>query len=305
MSNNSYTLEVDYNSVNTVWYCDIPYSETDASDYVSESFDVSKFIKALNELKGYYIVSSRYNICCQNDFKKLFWGICTDIDTDKNDVKSINIKDSEKDKFKLKRANILAFYKQFTDDREYLDQIYKEIKDNVKSAKKKKENKKSPLERLREVIETYINVEHNKARYAIIPFTRAEEKKKDDIQDKLRGNQLYKNNVVLDENTFKRMMQNTVYSNIPVEVMITNIDIKKDILENREIGDGIWAIPTFKSGNDASNYYIEPIVMVVRYDRYLELQYQCLFKEEYLKAKQKKDTKTAVELFRSFSNNPQ
>ena len=301
MKSISDSSEVDYDTDNTVWYCDIPYSETDASDYVSEYFDVSEFIQALDQIKGHYIVSSRYNVCCQNDFKKLFWGMGTDDKTE-----TIDLNDRKEEKFLLKRANILAFYNQFTDGRkERLDQIVQNIEDNVKSAKVKKEGEMSPLEKLRKAMNTYIKEERNRACYVIIPFTRAEEKKKDDIQDKLKGNQLYKNNVVLNENSFKRMMQNTIYSNIPVEVMVTNIEIKEEVLADREIGDGIWAIPTFKSGNDASNYFVEPIVMVVRYDKYLELQYQCLFKEEYLKAKNEKDKNSAVKLFSSYANSIQ
>ena len=45
--------------------------------------------------------------------------------------------------------------------------------------------------------------------------------------------------------------------------------------------------------------------MVVRYDKYLELQYQCLFKEEYLKAKNEKDKNSAVKLFSSYANSIQ
>lgn len=284
--------DVPYDSKNTVWYCDIPYSETDASDYVNEFFDVSKFIKALDNLKGYYIVSSRYNVCCQKDFKKLFWGMGTV--QEEGESISIDIIDRDKDKFLLKRANILAFYKQFYDDRSYLDDIINSIEANVEQ---------SSLKRLQEAAKVYITDEHNKARYVLIPFTRAEEKVKDDIKNKMQGNSLYKNNVVLDGKSFERMMQNTIYSNIPVEVMITNIDIKEEVLSERKIGEGIWAIPTFNTGNDASNYYVEPIVMVVRYDRFLELQYQCLFAEQYLKEKQDKDRKDSVAFFNLFLSN--
>lgn len=55
---------------NTVWYHDIPYSETNADNYVASWFDEVRFTKCLSECAGDYIVASRFNIRGENDNAK-------------------------------------------------------------------------------------------------------------------------------------------------------------------------------------------------------------------------------------------
>lgn len=46
-----------------VWYCDIPYSETNIDTYADDWFDGVSFVDVLSNCKGDYIIASRFNIC--------------------------------------------------------------------------------------------------------------------------------------------------------------------------------------------------------------------------------------------------
>ena len=233
-----------YNKSGTKYYLDIPYAETNDATYVSKVFDQTKFAKRLSELKGTYLVSSRFNIC---------------VDAQKNKQAALQIK----------KRNVFKFYSSFVlkDEMEkyveFLDK-YIEISNEEESSEQK-----------------WFNVTGNEAKYVFFPFTKSSidygmasvnKQSENNSDDKKKGESKYifKQNAKLTLKYIRRMLTGTQFSNIPVEVMITNADIDTSARSLREISEGVWVMPTFKTGIDAGTYKAEPVIVVMEYSKYLE-----------------------------------
>ena len=272
----------DYNKESCIAYCDIPYAETSDDMYVSKDFNLGGFVESLNKFKGYYIVSSRYNICAPDNIKTVYYNRLTE-----GEDKNLN----GLDKFKKKVKNILNFYFMFTTEGGTV-----EIKDNDTKTVKMEEDRVP--------------------KYIVLPYTSKESvinfKTKTDDDSKNKKN---KNNYRLDllENKedllddIDRMFKNTILSNIPVEVMLTNIDMldkrnkgteEYNLLQYYRIKDGIYALPTLNSEIESLNYNAEPIYLVFEYKIYLEMMVRALSGEEYEKIQAEKEKKEALDIFK-------
>lgn len=256
-----------YNTEDTTWYLDIPYVETDSSDYVAHWFDMKNFVKALSNLRGNYIVSSRCNICLPNAEKRELVKISKDELTDITEDEVIKLPDEVTVLARYaKELNIFSFFSSFVDKTDDVMEFIESLKVNQivktedKNGNSKKEIKVAPIET--EHIST-----NNKATYILIPYTKMSEEYYDEDNKVKRS--LIENSSVISEDYVRRMLAATHYSNVPVDIMVTNIDIDVNRMpiqptysaEGKK-SESVYVLPTFKTGVDASQYMVEPAVMV-------------------------------------------
>lgn len=262
-------------NANCVAYCDIPYAETDDTMYVSAFFAFDKFVEALNVFKGDYIVSSRYNICASSDLKKLYYQEYTSDDD--------NLSDDTKEKAELlrKRAkSILKFYYSFLS----------------KDTNKKFEDKDEDC--------TGLMDEDRVPKFIVMPYTAKEEKRDGGRVEKKESNnyRLDKESVISD---IEKMLERTMLSNIPVEIMLTNIDMFGNeassgyaLLNHYRLSEDVSVIPTLNADITSTNYFAEPIYVVMKYEWYLDRMYENIFESEA-----SEEPKKAAEMFRSLYYN--
>ena len=116
------------------------------------------------------------------------------------------------------------------------------------------------------------------AKYVVMPFTSAQEVQNAESSD-FRKKKVH-NNYALDLEDVEKMFKNTVYSNIPVEVMVTNVEIlatdgvvkteEQHLMKEYKLGDGVYAVPTVKADNKSNSYLAEPIYLVLEYEKYID-----------------------------------
>lgn len=297
-----------YNKDGVDWYLDIPYAETDVGFYASD-FKFDEFYKALNQLEGKYIVSSRFNICINNllentiiqkELKELSKKIEDEITKSLKDETQENVKALVKSltkeiRLKLKKEmSLILMEKEAIDEisevdkvksyyRERIDRLIfssssKEKDDIVHSTHKKKKNQIFDFygnfcsEAVIQNVEKWSSqadkkglkikqLNKNQARYILIPITNKQ----------YHHARVYKrvdNNGIFSIDSVRRMFAATAYSNIPVEVMITNTDIKPNNLPVHEIKEGkAWLLPTFETPN---NYLNESLTLIMDYQYFFE-----------------------------------
>lgn len=164
------------------------------------------------------------------------------------------------------------------------------------------------------------------AKYILISFTRSQEEYFDLITDKGKdenggkGNgkdntqntdtapkpRIVKNNVIINEDYIRRMIASTHYSKVPVEVMVTNagikldldLDVDVDLLPIRKINSNMGVLPTFKTGVDSSQYMAEPLVVYMKYETFMDILVQLLYKDAWEKYKEKESSKAWAKYFR-------
>lgn len=272
--------QTEMNNRSTWWYHDIPYSETSAESY-SGCIDENQFMTELDNLAGRYSVSSRFNICISALLPTL-------IEQYENDKQSksyldlIKIMESLKDDsdFVKRKKAIYEFYTRFTSVEESgaFDTMV-----------------------LGEDVERVYLSSEKKATYIFIPF----QSNTDDWESKLsmnetdgkvqkRKTQIMLNSVITSKSVM-RMLAGTIYSNIPVEIMVTNVDASSSeriMWQNKEKNIGV--IPMFATG--VNNYNADASVVVMKYDLYIEILRQLLFRAEY----EDHETKTVAASFREY-----
>jgi len=275
--------EDEYNKEDSVWYLDIPYIGTNWSDYVSndsaKAFEL-KLQESLAGCRGVYIVSSRCNICASAEDKEKYDDKSWYNKDEQDDIsdEEVNGKETEKTVLRQKEEDIFKFFDCFVskeDADEYEKYINSNDKNHLPSAQA--------------------------AKYILIPYTRRQEdffKKEGD--DKGKRGSLEKNNTKLSRHCVRRMIAATHFSNIPVEVMITNADLELNSDTIHKLDEGIWALPTFKTGLDASQYMVEPLIIIMEYKKFIRVLLQLLYHEEYMEYKNKKEIKAASEYFRQY-----
>lgn len=276
-----------YNKSDTIWYLDIPYAETDSSDYVAQWFEVDKFIEALSKLHGDYIVSSRYNLCLPNDDKMEFSQYKDNVSDD--DVSEKDVLDFVPQKFG-KELNVFNFYSSFTDQASEAAEFLEELKiENQEKAQ----------------------VEHissdKKAKYICIPYTKmSEEYYEEDGEVKKR---IVENSSVINEDYVRRMLAFTHYSNVPIEVMVTNIDIDINKMpvrvtynSNGTKSNSVYVVPTFKTGIDAGQYMTEPAIVIIAYDKFMEIMLSLVYRSEWEKYNTEKKAADVASMFRNMFN---
>lgn len=234
----------DYNKKDSITYCDIPYAETDSTLYVSEVFDFGAFINTLKNFIGKYIVSSRYNICSNEEIWKMYYGI-----------EKIVYKEGNKEVIKMTQDEL----------KEGFSKIGADFNDRVKH--------------IRDFYNDFIEAN---AKYVVLPYTSTQEvfdKEKTDEKGKLTKTKVH-NNYALNLEDVEKMFKNTIYSNIPVEVMVTNVDVfpedgvpkteEQHLMNEYKLDEGIYAIPSVKADGESSAYFAEPIYLVMTYEKYLK-----------------------------------
>lgn len=262
---------VGLNKESTVFYLDIPYAETDSSDYVAQWFDTFKFIERLSSCKGTYIVSSRCNVCMPDGKKEEY----------KTKQPRIVVPEQDDEETKEVPANkndkLFAFYNSFV-----TEEYAKAYESDVSGYDE---------ESWRHIREGY------EAKYVFIPYTKMEEVFENGKK------QIAGNATKIDENYVRRMLVATHFSNIPVEVMITNADLQVDTMPIQKLSEKMYIMPTFKTGIDANPYLVEPAVIIMKYEAYIDILLGLLFKNAWKKKVTEEDTKKSVSIFSSMFAN--
>ncbi len=276
----------NYNKKGTVWYLDIPYTETDSANYVPDGFNMDRFIESLSGCEGTYIVSSRCNVCLPEEVKEAY-SRCYFKEAVADE--GIMVKDGadELPKPVRKELNVFAFFNSFVskgDAADYEKYIIK-IRDD--------DDKKMPK---------HIS-EDKKAKYIFIPYTKMQEdyfKGEDENIGGAQRHSLETNNSKITFAYVRRMLAATHISNIPVEVMITNAEFDfKDMHNVHEVkGEkGLYVMPTFKMGADGSQYMVEPIVIIMQYKKFMEQMLRLLYKNEWRKYLEEKNRLATAKYF--------
>lgn len=236
------------NGADTKFYLDIPYSETDASTYVVDGFDEIGFIDCLANLKGTYLVSSRFNICVGKNPNE----------------------DGYSDKLKNKMKNVIVFYNSFNRDDTY-EKILKE-KDFSKN--------KYRVGNIGNNEAKYVLFPFTKKILGEDFVVKKDDKKKAVVVKELMLTELRLYSK-LTSTDVGRMLAGTQLSNIPVEVMVTNAELDISRKPIQKLDDDIWVMPTFKTGVDSGQYKTEPVIVIMRYEAYLHTLYKTLFPEAW------------------------
>jgi superfamily II DNA or RNA helicase len=256
----------------TVWYYDIPYSETSNVNYSSDWFEEDEFVNALSKCNDDYIVASRYNICEKEK------GILTR-------TKELN---KGNEKLSKKEKNIIKFFLRFVPEEKY--QSYE------KAVKEKSEEDNEKPDRKGKKSNPWNHISPNRAaKYVVFAFSNTEQANGTEysiLQPK--GN--VKKHMPVSKDSIRRMLLGTQISNIEVEIMITNIELDLEALPVRQVSDedGIWCMPSFKT---RSSYKIEPVTVIMKYEKFIEDMVFFLLSENIYMETTVKDTAAA---FREF-----
>lgn len=289
-----------YNREDTTWYLDIPYAETDSSDYVTQWFDMKKFVTALSNLKGNYIVSSRCNICLPNAEKRELSQISRDDlkDISEDELVDLSKEDGISERY-TKELNVFSFFSSFVDKADDVIKFIESLKIKQDSKEKEEDVKETTCS-----IETKHISSNKKAEYILIPYTKMSEEYYD--EDGRVKRSLIENSSVISEDYVRRMLAATRYSNIPVDIMVTDIDIDINRMPIQPTYDAVgqksesvYVLPTFKTGIDASHYMVEPAVIIMKYDKFMEILCSLLYREEWRCYRQDKEARDSAELFRN------
>lgn len=111
--------EIIYNTPQTLWYLDIPYTSTDSSDYVPDWFNVERFQKALSDNKGIYVVSSRCNVCLSDDEK-----VAKPLNVETNDLMMPKKEEDDSDSKDISEDEISDTIKKHTKEFQIFDFLY-------------------------------------------------------------------------------------------------------------------------------------------------------------------------------------
>ena len=222
-----------------IWYYDIPYSETDVSNYSSDWFDEAQFVDVLGKSKGDYIVASRYNIC----------------DGRKGGLDAIK-KDGEIQKLSNKHKNIIKFFLRFV-SKEFALQYEQDVKANSTE----EENEKSDY--IGKNANPWSHISDGRtAKYIVFAFSNTEQ-----ISGNNGNTKYVKNHLTVSKDSIRRMLKNTQISNIAVEIMLTNMELDINVLPVKRVEDGIWYVPSFKT---QSSYKIEPVTIIMDYELFIK-----------------------------------
>lgn len=271
--------QTEMNNRSTWWYHDIPYSETSAESY-SGCIDENQFMTELDNLAGRYSVSSRFNIC----ISALLPALIEEYKEDKNSKSYLDLFkliNSQTDSNFVKRRNaIYEFYTRFTtrEDSGTFDSMV--LGDSAKRV--------------------YLSQE-KKATYIFIPFQGNVDDWESGLTWDENDNKVIKKkmqinlNAVISREGMMRMLAGTLYSNIPVEIMVTNINAtnsKRVMWQDEEKNIGV--MPTFTTG--VNNYNVDAAVVVLKYDLYMEILRNLLFRKEF----EEYEAKTYAASFREY-----
>lgn len=266
------------NTSSTDWILDIPYSQTDDKTY-SGCINENEFMRSLDNIQGGYSVNSRFNICLSSVVPDLI----NKLGEEKKDINYAEVIETanQNEMFLARKKAIYEFYTRFTTKAEL-----EEINKNILDANDKR----------------YYLSDSNKATYIFIPYVTNIEDWSERLLYDEKNQEVIKNkkqrrlNDVITREGIIRMLAGTLYSNLPIEITVTNIDATKS---NKPIywfdeEDKIGVIPTFKTG--VNNYNADASVIVLKYDLYMELLRNLLFRKEF----EEYEAKTYAASFREY-----
>ncbi len=276
----------NYNKKGTVWYLDIPYTETSSEDYVPNEFNVNQFITELSECEGTYIVSSRCNVCLPKQVKEDYSNCHFKIAVPDEEI-MVETEETELSNPEKKELNVFSFFNSFVsegDAKDYEKHILK-----TEDSSEEKTQKHMP--------------EDKKAKYILIPYTKMQEdyfKEEDEDKGETQKHILEANNSKITAAYVRRMLAATHISEIPVEVMITNADLSfRAMHAHKVMGEkGLYVMPTFKMGADGSKYMVDPVVIIMKYERFMEQMLRLLYKDEWKNYLNEKKRSAMVKYFR-------
>ena len=279
--------EIIYNTPQTLWYLDIPYTSTDSSDYVPDWFNVENFQNALSANKGIYVVSSRCNVCLSDDEK-----VVKPLNVEPKDLMIPKKEEDDLDSKDISEDEISGTIKKHTKEFQIFDFLYGFTTPEY-AEKYEKYIKNMEVQSLSDDLPEFgkVHLENGReAQYILISFTKAQEEfvfRLSDSEEKggtptySIGKSIVKNNVKIDENYIRRMLASTHYSKVPVEIMITNADIKIDKAPIIKVSEDIGVLPTFRTGVDSSQYMAEPAIIYMRYEKFMDIMIQLLYKDAW------------------------
>lgn len=270
---------------NVVWYHDIPYSETSAETYVASWFNEVEFSKCLSNCKGDYIVASRFNICEKNEVKKHPKDTKTEQDAEEHPENAKMGQDAEehpentktwqdvKEKCTKKRFGILKFFSRFVSEdycSKYKEVIEEEYEDIAREVRKSDENKMYEW--------SHVALE-KEAKYVMFAFCHNEYRHHYESEDDTQKDKQYFRNVSsLSVDSIRRMLKRTQFSNISVEVMITDMDMDMMAQPVHKLEEDVWYLPSFKT-YDA--YDVEPVTIIMSYKKFYKEMVLCILSNAY------------------------
>ena len=308
----------EYNKASTVFYADIPYETTGTNNYVPGWFNTKKFFETLSKCEGTYIVSSRCNVCVPDRYARAYKGIT---------IKQLNKKRPDLQKYK-QNVCVGPVLKKFVYKKK---KLVKKLNKKRPDLQKYKQNvcvgpvlkkfvyKKRRVDKNIELMKFFISFlsdtfkyrylikelgikstqieDVNKARYVFFPYTNS-------TQVFTKGGKRvgFKKVSVISEEYVERMLVSTHYTNVPVEVMITNADIKLDEVLAYKYGE-VYAIPTFKTGVDSTQYKAEPVVIAMEYQKFIDILFKVMFKDEWIANEKREEEKNIAAAFRKLYAN--
>jgi hypothetical protein len=265
---------------NSVWYHDIPYSQTKDSTYVVHGFNEVLFTERISECSGKYIVASRFNICessLNNDFRNI------------NHTK--------------KQYGVIKFFSRFLPEKYFSKYNLTNIIDE--------DYKGYVCEKDKEMYGWKHVLEEKKAEYVIFAYCQLEQELNNKEGDAKEGEDAQKGKAgyfrrssTVSVDSIRRMLKSTQLTDISVEIMITNMKLTLNPVCLVDDNSEIWCLPTFKT---PSSYKVNPITIIMPYKLFYEqIILQLLSKEAYEKVFEEnvKDTaKDTAAAFRKFYSN--
>lgn len=125
------------------------------------------------------------------------------------------------------------------------------------------------------------------AKYICFAYTKNEE---------IKDQKHYKVVSSVSEDSIRRMLERTQFSKIPIEIMLTNMDMHLN--KNRrvhKISEGIWCMPTFAT---KSAYHDEPLTIIMDYEMFYEKMILTLLSNAYESEKHKDFAMAFADLYR-------
>jgi hypothetical protein len=245
-------IEAYANQEQTVWYHDIPYSGTSADNYVEPWFDEVGFIEALSKCAGDYIVASRFNICEKEKEE-----------TNAEETNTENNAQNVAEKRTKKQYDLVKFFSRFvTADycEEYKQEIEKEYKEIAEKAREKDKEGR--------YVWNHIEAD-KKAKYIAFAFSRNVYRKHYEGEDESDEEKKYISIASsVSEDSVRRMLNSTQFTDNSVEVMITNMELNPESnARYKNDNKGMWCFPTFKT---PSAYMVEPVTIIMSYETFYE-----------------------------------
>ena len=239
-------INTTYNTKDTIYYADIPYSDTSAKTYTL-ALKPSDFFNSVDNYKGNYIVSSRWNTGVRWDKKLLkyhkvrFWH---------SRIKKIK---PCKKRFMDLVSFLYSFSASYNDDDINKYGLKKHITKPLSSPAK------------------YVWFSYTNGTEYYTHYEDSHPKTKFVTRfGKEKLNRAKRNYTKIDKDSVRRMLVDTSLSIIPVELMITDVELNVGTANVITLDKGMYALPSFKTGIDGGYYKREPVTIIMEYEVFVQ-----------------------------------